>query len=107
MAALSIKIVGTAPARFDPPNQHADPGDVISWNNTTNEPHQIWQLIGGELALHVGWQLMSLPLGGDRWDPILPNSSSPAWTVPNLPSGTRINYRCLSHAGEIGAITVN
>jgi plastocyanin len=99
MAAFSIKIVGT-PAVFDPPEQSADRGDVISWNNTTDVAHEIFQITDTqELAL--------LPIGGDRWRPIPPRSSSPAWTVPLLPSGTKIQYRCLRHLNEIGTIKIN
>jgi plastocyanin len=92
-----IKITGD-PASFDPPNLHADPGDVVSWSNTTRKPHQLWQLDQNGASVPV-------PLGGDRWDPIRPGKQSSLWTVPSGPSV--ITYGCILHQGETGSITLN
>ena len=42
MAAWSITIVA-GPAAFTPQNLFADPGDVVSFNNTTATVHQPYQ----------------------------------------------------------------
>jgi plastocyanin len=99
MGALSIKITGT-PAAFDPPVQHADAGDVISWDNQTAQLHQVLQTAADGSPV-------SLPLGADLWAVIEPGDESPAWTVPaSATSGTTITYMCIRH-GETGTIFVN
>jgi plastocyanin len=99
MAAWSITIVA-GPAAFTPQNLFADPGDVVSFNNTTATVHQPYQIDSTGVAAPV-------PLGGNLWLPIQPGDQSPAWTIPQLKSGTVIHYRCLLHPGEVGTITIN
>src|SRR4051812_3786938 len=90
-AVWSITIVpGTAggPATFDPNPLKANAGDVVSWNNTTSAPHQIWQLDGSGNPV-------PMPIGGSgRWDPIAPGAQSPAWTIPGAGQQT-FQYGCL------------
>jgi hypothetical protein len=86
------------PASFNPPNLPANPGDVISWNNTTARPHLLWETDGDGTPLRV-------PLGGARWESMQSGDQSPAWTVPPA-AGTTIHYRCLRHDGETGTITI-
>jgi plastocyanin len=91
-----------APATFSPSNLVARAGDVVSWNNTTQNVHQIWQLDGSG-------DPMPVPIGGDRWPPITPGQQSPAWTIPGS-GGETFQYGCLLHftgntLTEIGTIT--
>jgi plastocyanin len=109
--SITIKPGATAgaPATFDPPNLKASAGDVVSWNNTTRELHQIWQLVDAQ------GHFLPMPIGASgRWEPIAPGGQSPAWTVPK-PGGQTIYYGCVLHftadsnkvpiSTEIGTIT--
>ena len=78
------------PATFDPNPLKANAGDVVSWNNTTNQPHQIWQLDGKGNPV-------PMPIGGSgKWPPIAPGNQSPGWTIPQ-PGGQTFQYGCLLH----------
>jgi hypothetical protein len=78
------------PARFDPPNLPARGGDVVFWDNRTQEPHRI-----GVRDATGNWE--PIPIGGD----IRPGEQSDAWTLPAKPSETTgtltITYGCLLH----------
>jgi len=106
-AAWSITIVpgatDQAPATFNPNPLNARAGDVVSWNNTTNKRHQIWQLDGSGKPV-------PMPIGASgRWDPIAPGNQSPAWTIPA--GAQSFQYGCLlDYTGttltETGTITI-
>jgi plastocyanin len=115
MAVWSIKIVPGAnpgdPARFVPQNQapaadgtypnglSADPGDLVSWDNATQDDHLILQTktaAGGSVPM---------PLGGLLWDRVTPGHQTAAWLVTGA-SGTTVFYSCLIHPQEKGKITV-
>jgi|SoiMethySBSTD1v2_1073268.scaffolds.fasta_scaffold280337_2 hypothetical protein len=109
MAVWSVKIVAGAnpgdPATFVAQNQpsapvgtiYADPGDIISWDNTTPDDHQPVQT--SVLAT------VSLPLGSLVWDPVAPGHQTPGWAVAGSP-GTSIAYTCLLHANESATVVV-
>lgn len=102
--AWSITIVpGTNGASFVPdvyipPDQtkpvalQAGNGDLISWNNQTDQEHEIWQT------------------GGDRiTEPIAPRQSSfPAYVIalPNNETTGAVSYYCSYHPEETGTIDV-
>jgi hypothetical protein len=100
MAVWSVNIVaGTNPgdpATFVAQNQpnatagtiYADPGDIISWNNATDEEH-----------------LPTVPVGNLPWPILEPKQQSNAFVVPG-PSGTTIPYTCKLHPSEKGTIYV-
>ena len=102
MAVWSVQIVpGTGsgtPAVFIAQNQptapagtlYADPGDAVSWDNTTTVNHEL--------------QTTSAPitaLGGL----VTPRHQTTAWIVAGK-SGTPISYACLIHPQEQGTISV-
>jgi plastocyanin len=96
MAAWSVNIVpGNKPgdpAEFISHNQpsapagtlYVDPGDVVSWNNTTRNNH------------HVSL-LQDQPV-------VTPGHQTSAWLAPA--SGT-VTYHCLIHQNETGTIVVS
>jgi len=96
--AWSIKIVpGTGGnAQFDPDVFGIDPGqplkaqtdDVVSWDNQTNNLHQI--TIGGSPITEI------IP----PWD-----SSTPGYVIQQTAPAT-IVYGCSKHSGESGTIDV-
>ena len=94
MAIRPVNIVGRNPAPFEavlpppPPvgTGYADPGDIVFWNNTTNETHQI-----------------SLLLNTPNQGVVTPGHQTDAFQVPP-PSGTTIAYTCLVHPLEKGVI---
>jgi plastocyanin len=107
-ANWSITIVSGAsggPATFAPNPLLARAGDVVSWNNTTREPHQIWQLDGSG-------NLVPMPIGASgHWEPIARGEQSPAWTIPG--GAKSFQYGCLLHFNpnnsqllETGMITI-
>lgn len=109
--SITIKPGATAgaPATFDPPTLKASAGDVVSWNNATQAPHQIWQLTNAQ-----GY-FLPMPIGASgRWPPIAPGDQSPAWTIPG-PPGQTFYYGCVldfktdakkvPFSTEIGTIT--
>lgn len=97
MPDWSIKIVPSGSGKgvqFVPPVLNAQQDDLVSWNNTTNDTHQIG--------------LPNDPVTGLVEDfvtkPIPPNESSrPGYDTAKL--GT-INYYCLIHPTERGTIVV-
>jgi hypothetical protein len=91
MAVWTVAITGV-PALFIARNQptapigtlFADPDDLVSWDNQTDQPHQ---LRGTGLSFDVE-----------------PGDQTAAWNVPK--SGP-ITYRCALHSSEVGTIQVN
>lgn len=101
---ITIKDAGAgAPATFDPPNLAARGGDVVNWDNTTDDTHRL------AVRDQTGtWR--PIPISD-----IAPKDQSDAWTLPvkdTLTTGTlTITYGCLLHedAGtltETGTITI-
>ena len=100
MAVWTVRITGV-PASFIARNQpnapvgtlFADPDDLVSWDNQTDEPHQ---LRGPGLSFDVA-----------------PGDQTAAWNVPTPPSADSttiswpISYQCALHSGEVGTIQVN
>jgi plastocyanin len=105
MAVWSVDIVAGAnpgdPATFVARNQpaapvgtiYADPGDVVSWNNTTTQDHQ-----------PVQTNLIP-PLGTLVWPVVTPGHQTDAYVVSGN-SGTTISYTCLLHSSEQGTIVI-
>lgn len=109
--SITIKPGATekAPAIYDPNPLKARPGDVVSWNNTTQAAHQIWQCTDAK------GHFMPMPIGASgRWAPIAPGQQSPAWTIPGG-TGQTFYYGCILDfttdannvpvSTEIGSIT--
>lgn len=98
----SIKIEG-APAKFNPDVYGAEPGsplqaqsgDLVSWNNQTADPHEIW----------VNDTTGSTQIT-DRIEKY--QSSFPAYVTPQSTSSTEqtIDYYCSLHENEQGRIVV-
>jgi hypothetical protein len=109
MPTWSIKIVSNGGVTsFDPPNLDAMQDDCVSWNNTTDEPHQPWQLQskdGPPVPFTNRFATNYLA------DVIAPEDSSrPAYnvTLPTSPATWPIYYYCNEHpdrASERGSIT--
>jgi plastocyanin len=105
MAVWSVDIVAGAnpgdPATFVAQNQtaapvgtiYADPGDVVSWNNTTTQDHQPIQ------------QKLEPPLGTLVWPVVTPGHQTAGYVVSGT-SGTTIKYTCLLHSSEEGMILI-
>jgi plastocyanin len=105
MAVWSVNIVAGAnpgdPATFVAQNQpnapvgtvYADPGDIVSWNNTTNQDHQPVQVN------------VTPPLGTLVWPPVTPGHQTDAYVVSGN-SGATISYTCLLHSSEQGTIVI-
>jgi plastocyanin len=110
MAVWSVDIVAGAnpgdSATFVAQNQpaapvgtvYADPGDIVSWNNTTTEDHQLVQT-------SVIPPLGNLPLGTLMWPAVTPDHQTDAYVVSGNP-GTTISYTCLLHSSETGKILI-
>jgi hypothetical protein len=110
MAVWSVNIIAGAnpgdPATFVAQNQptapagtiYADPGDVISWNNTTTEDHQ-------PVQINVIPPLGTLPLGTLMWPAVTPGHQTDAYVVSGNPGAT-ISYTCLLHSSEQGTIVI-
>jgi plastocyanin len=66
-------------------------GDCVSWNNQTNQEHEIWEQGGGQLSEQI--------------DPF--RSSTPGYIVAltGKAPGT-VNYYCSIHPEETGSIDV-
>ena len=107
MAVWSIQIVAGAnpgdAATFVSQNQpsapvgtlFADPGDTVSWDNTTAQDHLPVQAT------------IALPIGGLLWDRVTPGHQTAAWIVPpGATKGTVIGYTCLLHSQEQGTVQV-
>ena len=67
-------------------------GDIVSWNNTTDQEH--WPA-PDDMATH----------GSFMAEPIKPDSASIAYNVIAT-AGKTITYRCLLHPDEKGQIEV-
>jgi len=112
MPDWSIKFV---PAKNPVPNLRADfvldgpgepsspfnvfQGDIVSWNNTTGDPHQPAVFAP---VLSAGPPVGNpQPIGGA----LQPRKSSPAYPVA-APPGSVIRFCCTLHAGEFGVLVV-
>jgi hypothetical protein len=111
MPDWSIKIIpANGGAAFVPDLKGAQPGDplqaqesdLVTWNNTTHDSHQLWQT-----------DVNFTPFAdGALCDEILPNRSSrPSYNL-TVPKGTKtgstvtIYYCCKLHPQERGSIQV-
>jgi hypothetical protein len=109
MPDWSIKIEGK-PAVFTPDieNLNLKPGtplqvvqgDIVSWNNESDEPHFPVPEPVTDPMTHQQKQLSAF-----MTSPLAPGNSSRAYNVVE-PSGTIISYRCSLHANEHGKIVV-
>jgi hypothetical protein len=74
-------------------------GDIVSWNNTTGDPHQpaVFAPVGGA-GPPVG---NPTPIGGV----LQQRQSSPGYAVA-APPGSVIRFCCTQHAGEFGIMIV-
>lgn len=74
-------------------------GDLVSWNNTTGDPHApaVFAAVGGA-GPPVG---NPTPIGGT----LQSHKSSPAYPVA-APAGSVIRFCCTLHAGEFGVMIV-
>jgi hypothetical protein len=87
----------------------ADPNDLVSWNNTTDQTHQPWPAnADGTPILPAS----SVPRNAPNYlsDPIPQNSSSrPSWLVPTPAKGASNTFRycCLLHPREQGHIIIS
>ena len=113
MPDWSIKIVPGATAQFVPDIEGAKPGDtlvaqeadLISWNNTTDQPCQPWPTDAAGNPLPDN--LVSTTIGNYLSDEIPPNrSSSPAYVVVMQKSGPVITYCCKKNPRVRGTIEV-
>lgn len=98
MPDWSIKIVPSdtgGGAKFDPPVLNAQQDDLVSWNNTTNDTHQIG--LPNDPLTGLAEDFVSDPIPADE-------SSRPGYDTATL--GT-INYYCLIHPTERGTIIVS
>ena len=105
MAVWSVNIVAGAnpddPATFVAQNQpnakvgtvYADPGDIVSWNNTTDQNHQPVQ------------DPLEPPVGTVVGPVVTPGHQTDAYVVTGKP-GTTIHYTCLLHSSEKGKILI-
>jgi hypothetical protein len=110
MAVWSVDIVaGTNPgdpATFVAQNQptapvgtiYADPGDIVSWNNTTAQDHQ-------PIQTNLLPPLGTAPLGTLVWPVVTPGHQTSAYVVSGN-SGPTISYTCLLHPSEQGTIVI-
>lgn len=114
MAVWSIKIMDGEnpgdPAEFVPQLQPGGPqgllaqvGDLVSWNNRTDEIHEPWPTDDKFKPL----PLKDIPPGGHMSDEINPRKSSrPSWVVIQPATGSTIYYCCKLHRKERGIITI-
>ena len=85
MPEFSITIVSGVPATFSPNPQNVPANSVVTWNNTTEDEHQ--------LALS----------DGRVTDVIYPEQSSDEYVIVSA-----VTYECIApdHTGETGSIGV-
>lgn len=107
MPDWSIKIVPSdtgGAAEFDPPVLNAQQDDLVSWNNTTNDTHQIGLPYDPHPLTGLVEDFVSDPIPPDQ-------SSRPGYdTAPNAASTdfpVTITYYCLKHPLERGTIIVS
>ncbi|HJQ27142.1 MAG TPA: hypothetical protein VKA60_24855 [Blastocatellia bacterium] len=96
MPDWSIKIIpGSKGATFAPNPLPAEQDDLVSWNNTTDDTHQI-EVTAPE---QNPFRTHPIPAG---------EPSSPAYDVAQPPKSKPANwtatYRCILHADEQGTI---
>jgi hypothetical protein len=117
MPDWSIKIVPaskTQPAAFVPDLHGAQPGDplktqvddIVTWNNTTNEPHWPWPTDANFNPLPDS----QVPRGSPNYlsDKILPGGSSrPSYVMVAPATGNTIFYCCKLHPTMHGTIAVS
>ena len=125
--SVRIVVTGDGTTKFQPWGVGANPGDpakaqvgdIISWGNATNQPHQPWPTEGNT---QNGNPLASNPPGSPLFfsAPIPPQGSStpqfpmPASLPPATPNGPTtpltagsvIYYCCLNHPAERGQIVI-
>lgn len=94
MPDFSVSIVTkTVGYGFDPTTIAGPPLTGISWNNTTNIPHQI---------------LIVQTDGNFETPEIAPGDSSKLFVIPgDAKTGSSIAYSCPMHDGEVGSIFVS
>jgi hypothetical protein len=116
MALWSIKIIDGGnpgdPAEFVPQLQPGGPqgllaqaGDLVSWNNKTDEVHEPWPTDDKFKPLPA----KNIPPTGYMSDEINPRKSSrPSWAIvqPVPANGSTIYYCCKLHNKERGIITI-
>jgi hypothetical protein len=118
MPDWSIKIVGQPgqTATFEVDRNDVEPGnplvagqgDLVSWNNTTEDDHRPWPLDAQGNPMPVS----AVPRGSKYYlsDTIPRDSSSrPTWLVPSKAQdgSTTVQYCCLLHPQERGQIIIS
>jgi hypothetical protein len=118
MPDWSIKIVGEPgqTATFEVDRNDVEPGDplvaeptdLVSWNNTTDDTHRPWPLDAKGEPIPES----QVPRGSTYYlsDTIPPDSSSrPSWLVPSKAQdgSTTVQYCCLLHPQERGEIIIS
>jgi plastocyanin len=103
MPDWSIRIVPSDTgegAMFDPPVLNTQQDDLVSWNNTTNDTHQIG--LPNDPLTGLAEDFVSEPIPADE-------SSRPGYdTATNATSfPVTITYYCLIHPSERGTIIVS
>ncbi len=104
MSAWSVMIVAGSPyAKFVPDAfsqsgaLRAAAGDLVSWNNQTDDVHQPY-------ATDASFK----PTGPALSDPVGPwTSSSPGYVIAANAKGTTIYYACAYHPAEQGTLEVD
>ncbi|HXH38335.1 MAG TPA: hypothetical protein VNN08_06885 [Thermoanaerobaculia bacterium] len=86
MPDFSITITGGG---FSPQSQPVPQFSLVTWNNTTNQPHQV-----------------VLDDGSFTTNPILPEDSSKPDFYVNQAAPTSLPYHCVNHPTETGEIVV-
>ena len=113
MADWSIKItVVNGKTVFQPQLQSGDgnvlytePGDSVSWNNTTSQTVQPWpadanfQPLPDDQAVRGTASYLSDPIAPDH-------SSRPVWIAPATPNPNTVNYIAKGHTDVQGVISV-
>jgi plastocyanin len=89
MPDFSITIVSLADGGFSPKSQPVPQFSLVTWNNTTDQTHQV-----------------VLDDGSFTTDPILAEDSSKPDFYVNQVAPTSIPYHCAIHTAETGEIVV-
>jgi len=115
MPVWSIKIVATPsgqPAAFQPDLPGAKPGDplnvlsgdLVTWNNTTDETYQPWPTDSSGNLLQEEPNGPVGPRGSANYlsDPIPGNAASrPSWNVVQIISGQNTIYYCIKTLPQV------